>query len=42
MNRFALVVGILFTLLGIVKLGNVLAYPLTVVGLVLIVLSFHS
>ena len=46
MNRFTLVVGILFTVLGIVNLDispshlPILAYPLMAIGLFLIVLSF--
>lgn len=46
MNRFALVAGILFVVLGIVNLDvspshiPILAYPLAAIGLVLVVLSF--
>jgi hypothetical protein len=46
MNRFALVVGIFFAMLGIVNLSissshiPILAYPLMAIGLFLIVLSF--
>ncbi len=46
MNKFALVIGILFTILGIVNLSissshlPILAYPLTAIGLFFIVLSF--
>jgi hypothetical protein len=46
MNRFALVVGILFTVLGVFNLDispshlPIMAYPLTAIGLFLIVVSF--
>lgn len=46
MNRFALIAGIFFTVIGIVNLSissnhlPILAYPLTAIGLVFIVLSF--
>ena len=46
MNRFALAAGILFTGLGIINLTispsriPILAYPLVVIGLLLIVISF--